>query len=634
MAISVLSSAYVSGGNKTAAASVAMTTAATADVDDVIVIALSLDNAGASGTSAFSSISQPSTGAVTWETAQVLTRTAGTALDGVTIVVCVGVVTTQIPSGETITANFSPNVTAKAYTGWLIEGADPNWVNIITGSGNVSVSLTSNATPTRAVQTDDIVIGSVAGETATVPGGDADTLNGSWSAVSGASSGGSGGDQTKVMIASQSKIVAGNGNQSYNVSVGQDYAAILLTLAPAAVSGDKTVSCSVAVGVATASSPTVDASGSARTAAGVLARADARFEPSVVNARALVGVVTSASVAGNDTTVTARVVAGVALVSSARPEPSAAATTEVGVATRSGALAEWSFVSTTEVGVHTRAGGARPEPSAAAVTEVGVLVQSGGARPEPNAATRALVGAVAAAGGARPEPSSASTVEVAVLTSSAPTMTVTAAALALAGVITRSQPQAGNDIAVGAVVSVGVVVSAGAVVDVPTVSRAAVGITSRAGALFEPGVVFGRAYLGAALRSTVVPEPSVVARALVGAALRSTPAAEVLATSRVLAGLVARGVPTVTITAAAAVRAGIVTLAVPTVVATASGRVVVGVVTYGLGASGVVVIVLPERWTTWSEVGASRYREPVATTYTEPDPSRYREPATTSFEEA
>lgn len=224
-------------GNKTSESATTVTWSSSAAytglVDDVVILCVAADNSGTSGVSAFSSVGQPSTGAITWETAQVFNRTVGSALDGCTLIVLVGLITSEVSPSSTFSLNWSPNVTAKAWRGVLIRGASPTIQNINSATGTgTTPTVTSGSSPIRAVQNGDIVIGAVAVESATgLTADDTDTTNGSWSSGMDANSGGTGGDGTKMAVGVQNKIVSADGDQTYNPTVtNTDRAIAILTL--------------------------------------------------------------------------------------------------------------------------------------------------------------------------------------------------------------------------------------------------------------------------------------------------------------------------------------------------------------------------------------------------------------------
>lgn len=228
-------------GNKTSQASttINLSTTLTALVDDVVIQVIAADNAGTSGVSSFSSIGQPSTGAISWETAQVINRTDGnSANDGTTLIIIVGRVTSQISTSSNYVVSWSPNTTAKAWRNLLIRGASPTIQNIASSTGSgTAPSVASGSSPVRAILNGDIVIGAVATESATVPTGDSDTTNGSWDSIKTGTSGGTGGDGTKMALGLQSKIVNADGDQTFDAGTANtSYAIAVLALGVPAAS--------------------------------------------------------------------------------------------------------------------------------------------------------------------------------------------------------------------------------------------------------------------------------------------------------------------------------------------------------------------------------------------------------------
>jgi len=321
-------------GNKVAeaATTINLSGSLTALVDDVIILTIAADNAGTSGVSAYSSIDQPSTGAVTWEAAQVVNRTAGSAAnDGATLIMIVGRVTSEISTSSTVVVNWSPNVTAKAWRPRLIRGASPTIQSFASATGTgTTPTVTSGSSPVRAVLNGDIVIGAVAVESATaVTTSDTDTTNGSWLADLAASSGGTGGDGTKMSSGSQTKIVTADGAQTYNVTVtNTDRAIAILALGVPAGGTNAPAGNAAGTGTANAASIGLAPNAGLSSGTGTANAAAANVQPAAGNA-AGVGAAQNAATA-------IAPAAGVATGTGTAPTPAAGIAPNAGLASGTG----------------------------------------------------------------------------------------------------------------------------------------------------------------------------------------------------------------------------------------------------------------------------------------------------------
>lgn len=107
------------GQSKTAATTVALTTSAAAEAGNYVVVVVGIDNTATANaeTSEVSSISD-SAGGNTWVKLAEWCNAMGSANAGATCSVWGSVLTNQIASGGTITANLANSKTAKALTAW------------------------------------------------------------------------------------------------------------------------------------------------------------------------------------------------------------------------------------------------------------------------------------------------------------------------------------------------------------------------------------------------------------------------------------------------------------------------------------------------------------------------------------
>lgn len=204
-------------GNKTASASIQVTLSGNFSVGDIVLVGVTADNAGTSGVSAISSV-QDSKGN-TYSQVYLKNQTPGNAAnDGCTIALYQAVVSVALVGGaDTVTANFSPNVTAKTIDVLKMTGADA--ANFGTGT-NSGAGTTYSVAASPSLVSGEAIIAYAGNESATAPTGDTDTSNGSWVNSGSNTTGGSGGDGTKVANLSQWKIVTGSGTQTLNGSTG------------------------------------------------------------------------------------------------------------------------------------------------------------------------------------------------------------------------------------------------------------------------------------------------------------------------------------------------------------------------------------------------------------------------------
>lgn len=231
---------FGSNATKTVGATLAITASSTIPAGTLLVLGISWDNIDAA-TPTISSVS--TSGGGTWTsrgTGNV--GVSATAGSGIFAAVYTTLTTSSISSGATITTiTFSSASTASKAA--AIVGFDEMIENL---RGSV-VSATStggapSAVTTTAPVTGDVVIGVIHGEDNATPTGDADTLNGSWSALYGTASTGAGA-ATNMAIGIQAKTVTAGGNQTFNATTANDAVAFVFTLAtpiPATLSGQST----------------------------------------------------------------------------------------------------------------------------------------------------------------------------------------------------------------------------------------------------------------------------------------------------------------------------------------------------------------------------------------------------------
>lgn len=240
---------YGSTANKTAGSTVAITATANIPAGTFLILALSVDNITAT-TPTISSVS--ASGGGTW-------TLLGSASSGATATAGAGIflyawrtlTTTQINSGSTITTiTLSGSVTSKAAEVWgwdFVTNALRNTVVTATSTGGTPSAVSSGT----AFVAGDLVIGIIAGEDNAVPTGDADTLNGSWSAIDGAASTG-GNANTNTTIGMQYKYVTATGAQTYNPTTANDSIAMVFGVIPDHILPITTTGASTSTGAAPA----------------------------------------------------------------------------------------------------------------------------------------------------------------------------------------------------------------------------------------------------------------------------------------------------------------------------------------------------------------------------------------------
>ena len=214
------------GANQTSATTLACTSSGSLAVGDLIVVFIGCDNAGTAGVS---SISAPTDSAGnTYTQLKIQNRTAASAVsDGCTAAIYATI--TGNATVATLTANFSPATTAKCVYAIAFRGAGAT-IGASYGSGVGSgTGTTYTAVTTASVTNTELCLACIANETATVPGADGDTTNGIWVEAT-VTSGGTGGDATKVALRAGYKIVTATATQTFNGATGvsTDWAEVIV----------------------------------------------------------------------------------------------------------------------------------------------------------------------------------------------------------------------------------------------------------------------------------------------------------------------------------------------------------------------------------------------------------------------
>jgi hypothetical protein len=192
-----------------------------AAVGDLLVVQISADNAGTSGASSISSVTDSAGN--TWTQRAIVNNDGGaSANNGITLGVFEAPITIALVNG-TVTVNFSPSTAQKVF----------NVIKAVPGAGETVAFVAVDATgatgtgstytaATVSVTNGHSIIGMAAVERGDAITGDSDTTNGNWSAVIQRNVGGANG----ASAAWQVKTVNATGNQSWAATDGSgDWAA-------------------------------------------------------------------------------------------------------------------------------------------------------------------------------------------------------------------------------------------------------------------------------------------------------------------------------------------------------------------------------------------------------------------------
>lgn len=204
------------GVSAVAAASLATGATVTAAVGDWLVVLVAASNDGSAGASSISGVVD-SDAVNTYTQRAIVNYDPGAAGAGATL----GVFTCQVTqalSGDTITANFSPNTSEKSIQVYRVQpGASEAISFIACDATGVTGNATSHAAATVAVDSGDIIFGAAAIETDDAVTGDTDSDNGAWSSILTRLADG-GADAATMSCSSQYKTTTGTGNQAWACS--------------------------------------------------------------------------------------------------------------------------------------------------------------------------------------------------------------------------------------------------------------------------------------------------------------------------------------------------------------------------------------------------------------------------------
>lgn len=221
-----LTISQVGSNNSATSTATLAVTAVTAAVGDWLVVMVAADNAGTNGAASLSSVTDSAGNSYTMTSS---TYDPGAASAGATF----GLFharTTATLTGGTVTANFSPNTTAKAMVIYkVVPGANEVVAFDRVGAGYTGTTKSITAT---AVTNGYTIFAGMAVETNAAVTADTDTTNGSWASQYTAV-GNTGTSTTSQRVCGQYKTVTATGDQTFNTATSGDGAVNWLTLYPA-----------------------------------------------------------------------------------------------------------------------------------------------------------------------------------------------------------------------------------------------------------------------------------------------------------------------------------------------------------------------------------------------------------------
>lgn len=202
------------GGNTTAATSIAIVPPQNFSANTLAVLALAYDNSGTQGADPYTSITDNAGN--TWTSRNSTLNDPGAASAGSTLRIFTSSVT-ALNTTNTITVTFNASTTAKS---WTLTEFSSNVTDFIadffSAPTGASGSTTTPFSNTTSVTSGDAFFAAMANEGNATITADSDTVNGSWSTQQTINNGtGTSGMQ----VASQFKIVNATGNQSYNLTL-------------------------------------------------------------------------------------------------------------------------------------------------------------------------------------------------------------------------------------------------------------------------------------------------------------------------------------------------------------------------------------------------------------------------------
>jgi hypothetical protein len=202
------------GGNTTAATTIAIVPPSNFSSNTLAVLALAYDNSGTGGSDPYSSITDNAGN--TWTSRANGLNDPGAASAGSTLRIFTSLVSNLLTT-NTITVTFGSSTTAKS---WSLTQFSSNTLDFTANFLSAGVSTTgSSTTPTSSITSvtnGNAIFGAMANEGNATITADSDTTNGTWSTQQ-TQNNGTG--TTGMQVASQYKIVNATGNQTYNVTL-------------------------------------------------------------------------------------------------------------------------------------------------------------------------------------------------------------------------------------------------------------------------------------------------------------------------------------------------------------------------------------------------------------------------------
>ena len=221
-----LTISQVGSNNSATSTATLAVTAVTAAVGDWLVVMVAADNAGTNGAASLSSVTDSAGNSYTMTSS---TYDPGAASAGASFGLFRARITATL-TGGTVTANFSPNTTAKAMViSKIVLGANEVVAFDRVGAGYTGTTKSITA---AAVTNGYTIFAGMAVETNAAVTADTDTTSGSWSAQYTAV-GNTGTSTTSMRVCGQYKTVTATGDQTFNTSTSGDGAVNWLTLYPA-----------------------------------------------------------------------------------------------------------------------------------------------------------------------------------------------------------------------------------------------------------------------------------------------------------------------------------------------------------------------------------------------------------------
>lgn len=234
-------------------------------INDMMIVCVACDNAGASGSAAnVTSITDPQGNTYDERIDAVFDNGAASA--GIENAIYTCRITTAKIASDDVTINFNVTTAAVAVTIWKIAHDGSVRATYVTGANPAGATTGTPTVTTSSLTNGDTVFGHLAAESNVAVTGDADTTNGSWSTQQTATAN-TGTAATSVRTATQYKTVTATATQTYNPTLTSSdtqiaWVSIRPELIPRTASGSFTGRRDTAAGSATFTDAIPTASGS------------------------------------------------------------------------------------------------------------------------------------------------------------------------------------------------------------------------------------------------------------------------------------------------------------------------------------------------------------------------------------